>query len=225
MSENKQKLNINQITKFVTLGLGMSWFELIGELWKLGRKLTRGLSNEGMYEVLSHESTLEIHDSKGKKATFKKRQKVRYLQDYIIAYHDQAWGDGEILIDYKCSPGFPSDQYQLGHKTIILISLREEKNKGDIDEFHIQWKMNDGFLTNTESWGTDIRHRTKKFKVLVIFPESRPPVCATIIESKRRKSYPLKEGAKIQLPDGRWQISWETSKPKLYENYILEWKW
>jgi len=28
-------------------------------------------------------------------ATFKKREKVRYLQDNVVAYQDQAWGDGE----------------------------------------------------------------------------------------------------------------------------------
>jgi len=30
---------------------------------------------------------------------------VRYLQDNVIAYRDQAWGDGEILVDYRCTPG------------------------------------------------------------------------------------------------------------------------
>ncbi len=42
--------------------------------------------------MLEYESTLELLDRKGEKAIFKKRQKVRYLQDNIIAYQDQAWG-------------------------------------------------------------------------------------------------------------------------------------
>ena len=47
---------------------------------------------------------------------FSKRQRVRYLQNNIIAYQDQAWGDGEMLVNYRCSPGVPVDRYKLGHK-------------------------------------------------------------------------------------------------------------
>ena len=70
--------------------LGLALFEIAGELWKIGRKVMRGLANEGMYEVLEYESTLELHDREGKKASYKKRQKVRYLQNNIIAFEDQA---------------------------------------------------------------------------------------------------------------------------------------
>jgi hypothetical protein len=64
-----------------------------------------------MYEVVEYESTLELQDRGGQRATFRKREKVRYLQNHIIAYQDQAWGDGEILLDYRCSPGKPVDRY------------------------------------------------------------------------------------------------------------------
>ena len=68
-------------------------------LSKIIRKAMQGLSYKGMYEVLDYESTLELKDRGGKRATFKKREKVRYLQDNVIAYQDQAWGDGEILVN------------------------------------------------------------------------------------------------------------------------------
>ncbi|MCH7662895.1 MAG: hypothetical protein IH859_03385 [Chloroflexi bacterium] len=225
MQQENSSKPINRWVGIVAASAGLPWFELIGELWKLGRKIMRGLSNEGIYEVLEYETTLELHDHQGEKATVNKRQKVRYLQDNIIAYQDQAWGDGEILIDYKCSPGEPADQYQFDHKTIILISLREIKNKGDVDEFHITWRIKNGFVTETESWATYIQHRTKRLKVKIIFPENRPPLRATLIESNRRRSHALKEKAKQQLPDGRWQIKWEKENPKLFENYLIEWQW
>ena len=55
--------------------------------------------------------------------------RVRYLQDHILAYQDYAWGDGEILRNYRCTPGTPVDLYRLGHITYILISRREVKNR------------------------------------------------------------------------------------------------
>ncbi len=110
----------------MTIVLGLPWPEILGELWKFGRKVMRGLANEGIYEVLDYESTLELHDRKGKKATFKKRKKVKYLQDNIIAYQDYGWGDGEILLNYCTSRGKAVDRYRSGYKTYIFLSLREE---------------------------------------------------------------------------------------------------
>ena len=83
--------------------------------------------------------------------TLWKKDKVKYLQDYITAFQDQAWGNGEFLLNYKCSPGIPVDEYQLGHNTYKLISLREVRNKGDVDEFNITWNMKNGFLKSTVS--------------------------------------------------------------------------
>ena len=74
------------------------------------------------------------------------QKKIKYLQNNIITYPDYAWGDGDILIDYKCSLGVPVNQYRSGYKTYILLSLREVKNKGDTDVYNIQWRIKNGFL-------------------------------------------------------------------------------
>lgn len=89
MGENSQGIT-NSIILKDSIGSSLSWLEFIGDLWKIGKKVIRGLSNEGMYEVLDYETTLELLDPKGHKASFTKREKVRYLQDNIIAYQDQA---------------------------------------------------------------------------------------------------------------------------------------
>ena len=69
------------------------------EVWKIGKKVMRGMANEGIYETLEYESTLEIQNRKGTKAIFNKRKKIRYLQDNISAYQDYGWGDGKILLN------------------------------------------------------------------------------------------------------------------------------
>ena len=71
--------------------------------------------------MLKYESTLEFLDPEGTKVIFRKREMVRYLQDNIIAYQDQAWGDGQILVNYYCTPGTRVDSYRLGYKWYKLI--------------------------------------------------------------------------------------------------------
>lgn len=178
-----------------------------------------------MYEVLEYDSTLELKDINGEKAVFKKREKVRYLQDNIIAYQDQAWGDGEILLDYRCSPGKPVDFYRPGRKTYVVISLQGLRQRGDVDEFHIQWEMKNGFLRAQELWESEISHPTRRMKVQVIFPKARHPMQVFVIEDIRRKSYPLESENQRRLPDGRWLVSWEKKNPRLNERYIIKWEW
>ena len=223
-NENNKQVTAS-IGRLTTLLFGLPWLEITAELWKLGKKVWRGLANEGMYEVSEYRVTYELKDSKGKAAHFKKQEKVRYLQDNIISYRDQAWGDGKILLNYKCSPGVKADEYQLGHKTLILISLREVKQRGDTDEFNIEWDSHNTFLQASESCEVEINHRTKHLLIQVIFPQNRPPLKAAIIENTRSKTHLLPQDAIKKLPDGRYRIKWERTKPRLYERYILKWEW
>jgi hypothetical protein len=197
----------------------LNWF------WKLIREITKKYSRRGMYEVLDFQTKLTIHDPKGKNATLTKYEKVRFLQGNIIAYQDQAWGDGRILQNYRCSPGVPVDFYRTGYKTYVLISLRTLKNKGDITEFNFQWKMKDCFIKPTGFWGTDICQSTDHVRVQVVFPKSRPPKKAEVIEKNFRRTKVLGVNCIQQLPNEKWLLTWEHSHPSLYEQYILKWDW
>ena len=108
MIDEKQSEEQSLVDLIWTLLAKLPWPKLLNWVKKAIRQMMPGHSGPGMYEVLEYESTLELHDRSGKRATFRKREKVRYLQSHIIAYQDQAWGDGEILLNYRCTPGKPS---------------------------------------------------------------------------------------------------------------------
>lgn len=224
MSERETKTNAN-LSRITAIALGLPWVEILAEAWKYGRKLIRGMTSEGIYEVLDYEMNLELHDTKGKRTTYRKTQKVRYLQNNVIAYHDQAWGDGDILLDFRCSPGIAVDRYRSGHKTLILISLRQVRNRGDKDELQIEWAMKNSFTGKTEEWTTSVSHRTRRLRIKVVFPAKRPPLKMLMIETNRRKHITLGKDNLKQLPDGRWLVSWEKEKPHLYEDYTFRWEW
>ena len=225
MSDDNQGSTTVQAERLTTLLTGLPWIEILAQAWKLGRKIMRGLADEGMYEVLEYETTLELQDKRGENALLRKREKICYRQNNIIAFQDQAWADGEILINYRCTPGVAVDRYRPGRQTYILISLRDVKNRGDVDEFNIQWGIRHGFTRSTELWETVISHRTKYLKTHVIFPRNRPPQRASLIEGNRHRTHLLGPDAQVQLPDGRWCVSWGTTRPRLNEHYLLKWGW
>ena len=217
--------NSNFSEWFVKLLFDIPWIDVLAEVWKLIRHLWQGLADEGIYEVLEYESILELHDDKGEMASFQKRELVRYRQNNIIAYQDHAWGDGEILLNYRCAPGIVVDRYRPGQKTFLLISLRKPKRRNQVDEFNIEWQIDNGFTRSEELWETEIRHRTKQMKMQIIFPKSRPPKIVSIVEQLRRRKQQLGPGSIRRLPDGRWYVSWKSNRPKLNERYQLRWEW
>jgi hypothetical protein len=178
-----------------------------------------------MYEVISHTVCLELKDVGGKTSVYTKRQRVRFLQDNIIAYQDQAWGDGDIFAEYRCSPGVPVDRYREEQRYRILISLRETKNRGDIEEFYIERTIKDGFTQATEEFQSQMSHRTHALAMSVIFPAKRLPRNVWLIEQNVSRTMPLGAEHRHELPDGRLSVSWETNKPILHESYILRWEW
>jgi hypothetical protein len=138
MTNENNNDNQSLADRLIAALLRLPWADLLTDALKALRNGIQDRSYRSLYEVLDHESTLELKDRGGQRATFHKRERGRYLQNRIIAYQDQAWGDGEILLDYRCSPGTPVDRYRSGHKTYILVSRREAKNRGDVDEFNIR---------------------------------------------------------------------------------------
>jgi hypothetical protein len=225
MTENKQNSPTQIFDNLSSLLKRLPWIDILIDAGKLGLAFLKGSAKIGMYEVLEYESTLKFQDPKGHSATYHKRQKVRYLQDNIIAYQDQAWGDGEILQRYRCSPGKAVDRYRLGHKTHILISLREVKNKGNEDEFHIQWMIKNGFMRAEEQWETEISHPTSHLKISLLFHKERFPKRVVVLESDRQRSQELPASAIQILPDSSCQVTWEQANPRLHERYIMKWSW
>ena len=88
MEDEGHKDSCNILAKLLATLPRPPGLELLRELWKVSCRLVLNLSLRGMYEVLEYESTLELMDSRGKRATFAKKEKVCYLQDNTIAYQD-----------------------------------------------------------------------------------------------------------------------------------------
>ena len=205
--------------------LSQDWITLVFDLYRTLRRYVQQHSHEGMYQILNYDTTLELVDTKGKTAIFKKRQRIKFLQDYISTFQDYAWGDGKIFANYNCSPGTVVDRYQEGDRWNILISLRETKNNGDIEEFYIKRTALNGFTQPAESLQTEIRHQTKHLKVTIIFPKSRRCQRAILLQRSRHQSLVLGPEHFTTLPDGRQRLSWETTKIKRFEIYTTKWHW
>jgi hypothetical protein len=205
--------------------LSLNWISLAIELYRGLEQFLKGPRHEGIYEILEYDCTLELIDPKGDLALLKKRQRVRFLQDNVIAFQDLVWGEGRVLVDYDCSPGTPVDRYQNGDRWNVLISLRETKSSGDIEEFFIQRRIKRGFTQKEEWWQTEMQHQTRWLRHCIIFPKKRRCQRAVLVEKTKNRTTVFSAEHFADLPDGRQILTWENKKPRRFETYTIQWRW
>lgn len=194
---------------------------MLWDLYQIGKQWWPGHTD--IYEILDYEANVELLDPQGEKAIFRKRQKVKFLQNNIIAFEDYAWGDGDVLAAYTCSPGVVVDKYQEGDRWNILISLRETKSKGDIEEFNIE-RIEHGTFTQAEEWlQTEIRRRTRHLSMSIVFPRERRCQRAIVQQRTHNRVIELGPAHFHNLPDGRQRLQWETNQVRPYEVYTMRW--
>ena len=198
---------------------------ILSDLYSWGKSTIQKLRKPGMYDVLNYESTLEIIDPRGMVGKFQKCERVRFLQDNVIAIQDQVWGFNKDIFDYKCSPGVPVDFHEVGHKTLIVISLREVRSKNDEIDLNMQWYLKGNSIEKTGTWETYINQSTNQLNLSIIFPVERPPIRVWINEGNRKRSLDLDKNYLLRLPNNQWKISWEKKNPRIFETYSLNWEW
>ena len=209
----------------VLSGFSTDWLVLLFDFYQTLRRWVVSQQPKGLYEILEYDATLELLDNTGHTATFHKRQKVRFLQSNIIAFEDYAWGEGKIFHTYSVEPGTAVDFYQEGDRWNVLISLRETKQSGDVEDFRIDRTVIDGF-TNAEEWQqVEIRHYTHRVNIGVIFPGDRHCRQAQILQRSRKQATVLGAEHFHLLPDGRQLVSWETKNVHPLEIFTLRWQW
>lgn len=193
--------------------------------WTLIARLRDKLTYHGMYEILDYDSTLQLADPQGKRAILTRRERIRFLQDNVVAIHDHAWGDGDLFASYKCQPGVPVDIYEDGSKYNILISLRETKRKGDTLDLWIERIIEGGFTQRNEWLETEVDHWTDQMKLSIVFPKDRHCKRATLSRRKTDKTFRLPQDRFALLPNGDQKLTWSTHRPSLHDCYTVKWVW
>lgn len=177
------------------------------------------------HEVNVLDLTLDLRDPQGKRATFQQKMKVRFLQDYVIAFHDHAWGDGNAMAEYAIAPGQVVDQYREGDRWNILVSLRRTMNRGESEEFNITRTVENGFTKKEEWVQAETWLPTHHLRLKVRFPKQRPCKKIWLIERSRHRTTPISLDDVTTLPDGRTEIAWERPNPRRNEIFTLKWEW
>ena len=70
------KTSLSRLLRRILSAASLAWLATLLDLWYGLRRLAASLQEEGLYEFLVYDATLELRDAKGRTAVFHKHQRV-----------------------------------------------------------------------------------------------------------------------------------------------------
>ena len=187
-------------------------------------RLRRRLLPEGLvpgpYAVLDYDATLVVHDPGGMRATFGRRQRVRFTQDGVSAVLDHLWGDGVQLAGYRHSAGVIEGSLRDGRRRHLVVGLRRPMARGETLTFAVE-RLALAAFTEAEEWvETVVDHPVGRLRRTVVFPAGRPPRAAVLEVGDQR--LPL---AIHRRPTGQTAVQVRITRPLAHRPYVIRWSW
>lgn len=187
-------------------------------------RLKKMLLPEGLitspYEILDYQATLTLEDPKGMKATFKRNEEVRFLQNGVAGILEHAWGEGIILTSFHHQAGTIEDSFKDEGKRHLLVGLKRAMAKGESLRFEVVRKVMAQF-TRDEEWVETMKdHPIRRLAYSVIFPKERP--CQRAVMRSQGLEMPLPI---VKLGNGRTVVRFDTHKPFVGAPYTIRWSW
>ncbi|MGE4053426.1 MAG: hypothetical protein AB7F99_01400 [Vicinamibacterales bacterium] len=174
----------------------------------------------GTYDVESFEASLVLHDRSGSKATYRKREKVRFTRDNVRLLSQRTWGSGRQFAGHRMTYGRILCHGRVGAEERHSIELVRPGQKGEIRTLSSTRVIRGGFTSAADRWlETDIDHRTRRLSMKVVFPPGIRPRGARVgsLHGTARRLRPR------LLLSGGSALSFLVKNPPIGEKYTISW--
>jgi len=195
-------------------------YALISSSARLRRKLLPEGACLSPYEILDYQATLTLEDPRGVRATFRRQQRIRFLQEGVSGLLDHFWGDGVPLTFYHHEAGRLEDSFKDERHRHLVIGLKRPMHRGESLAFEVVRMAMVGFTKDEEWVETSLDHPIRGLSRSIVFPAERPCQRATL-------SY---EGSKVPLPvirlaRGLTLVRFRVDQPRMDTPYTVRWSW
>ena len=125
------------------------------------------------------------------------------------------WGDGQLFVGYRVTPGRVADRFRVGSRYHALISLRTTKHRGDILTYRVRQRIVGGLLAREEWLEAEVDHPTHQLELTIVFPKGRSCQKASVVQEGTNERILLTRRSVSRRRDGREIHTWSTRKPPL----------
>lgn len=172
------------------------------------------------YEVLGYRGTLRLVDPGGRRAVFRRSQRVRFLQEGVSSILDHFWGDGVSLTHYRHSAGQLADSFRDGDRHHLAIDLMRPMHRGEVLAFDVERMAMVSFSSDHEWLETIIDHPIRHLTQRIIFPPERSCQYAELVADDQ--VMPLRS---IGLKTGGTILKFNVPRPQADTPYLVRWRW
>ena len=191
------------------------WAALLARLWPRGPARP--------YETLWLELVLDLQDPQGERAVLRRRQRVRFLAAGGALVRELVWGEGEQLVRYHARGARRLGVRPEGSRRAVLLDPDVQPAAGDTLTIASRRTIRGGFRGKQEYCEAYLEHPTGRVELTVIFPASRPPTRAQLVQGApqaRVRAVPVRYRA-----DGRAVLRCRLARPRPAALYSLRWSW
>lgn len=189
-------------------------------------RLKKILLPEGLlpspYKILDFQGTLTLEDPEGMRATFQRKQVIRFLQGGVSGILDHFWGDGVPLTFYENEAGSLEDSFKDEGRRHLVIGLKHRMRRGDVLNFEVVRRaMAEFIIKPVQRLETIIDHPIDRLGYKIIFPKDRPCQRAVLLHN---------EGLETRLPvvrlaGGKTMVRFDVRQPISHSPYTVRWSW
>lgn len=207
---------------------------IVQRVLQLDRRAWRAISEFGLqvigrgqptssYENVTLSIELEICDGRGRKAVLRRTQRVRFLSGEAGVVRDVVWGEGRSLAGYRVEGAEQLSVRHEGSKKVVLLGLPSSPGRGEDVTLKTERTIMRGFEKDEGYLEAVVERPTKRLRLYVLFPRSRPPKEVHVessppVVATRALSVRLTRG-------GKGFATWGVDHPKLLVTYRLRWVW
>ncbi len=212
--------------KLVEMALSLV-VQLLGWLGPIARKYVDQLAARlwvaaDAYEVEDYSVSLDLLDTRGKRARYEVRERVRFLRDGVASFYHYGWGTGRTFAAYRVHPGHVAKREKLGSRYRSLIVLPRPQNRGSHLTLEIRRAIRDGFVGRPNWLEVEARPKMRGIHLSVTLPHGTKFKATKML--MRTGDAPNR--AKVSVtPEGQYQVKAHVARPPLGELYTLQWDW
>jgi hypothetical protein len=176
-----------------------------------------------VYENVFLEASLDIEDTRGKRAVLHRRQRVRFLINDTSVIRDLVWGEGNPIARYAVDGGRRLSIVPEGSKRAILLGVAPQPVAGTYVQVASRRVIKDGLTERSEYFEAMVERPTGHLALKVLFPPGSIPRDACVVTSPKAavaKRVPIRWAA-----NGRPYVRWRHTKPEPFQTYGIRWSW
>jgi hypothetical protein len=168
------------------------------------------------YETISFHGRLEILDKEGRVAIFRRRQRIRFLEDGVAEFIDRVWGDGVLFAGYEARSMSLVEAIPTRKGYAVLLGLPRAFARGETFDVVTERRIVGAFIDHQAYWDSAMAAPTGSLTIEVRAPAGRSLARPEIVAPAR---------GRMDLRQRRRSLKFQVKQPALQIPYKLEWSW